>query len=128
MDYIDNAPTPKTDMLNHFENFGQAGLCFSASMGLAIATVYFRPLEVVLATAYISVLVYSVLSFDNAPRMTFFRIAAITAGVVLGVRELLVLFWVPVIAVTFFVLAVAIVAYLGYRHMQVAFSQGGRKS
>lgn len=123
--YSENAPTPKTELLEHVENFGQAGFCFGMSMGLAIATVYFRQLEIVLATAYISALVYSVLSFDNAPRMAFFRIAAITAGVLLGIRELLILFWIPFIAVAFVVIAVAIIIYLGYRHMQVALSQGG---
>jgi len=125
--YSENAPTPKTDLLEHLENFGQAGFCFGMSMGLAIASVYFRQLEIVLATAYISALVYSVLSFDNAPRIAFLRIAAITAGVLLGIRELLLLFWVPVMAVTFVVIAVAILAYLGYRHLQVALSQGEKR-
>lgn len=126
MNDIDDAPTPKTDLLEHFENFGQAGLCFSASMGLAIATVYFRTLEIVLAVAYIAALVYSVLSFDLAPRMTFFRIAAITAGVLLGIRELLMLFWVPTMAVMFLILAIAIISFLAYRHLQIALSQGGK--
>jgi len=125
MQSLDDAPTPKTDMLAHLENFGQAGLCFSASMGLAIATVYFRALEIVLAIAYVAALVYSVLAFDQAPRMTFLRIAAITAGVLLGIRELLMLFWVPTLAIAFVVLAAAIIAYLAYRHMQIALSQGG---
>lgn len=124
MHSMDDAPTPKTELMEHFENFGQAGLCFSAGMGLAMVTVYFRQLEIVLAVAYVVALVYSVLAFDQAPRMTFLRIAAITAGVLLGIRELLMLFWVPVIAVVFLLLALAIVAFLAYRHLQVALGQG----
>lgn len=119
------APTPKTDLLEHFQNFGEAGMYFSGSMGLALATVYFRQLEIVLAIAYITALIYSALSFDDAPRMAIFRIAAITAGVLIGIRELLMLFWVPVTAVIFLVLALALIIYLGYRHLQVVLSQGG---
>lgn len=119
---LETAPTPKTDLLEHFQNFGEAGMYFSGSMGLALATVYFRQLEIVLAIAYITALIYSALSFDDFPRMTFFRIASITAGVIIGIRELLLLFWIAVTAVIFLVLAIALIIYLGYRHLQVAFS------
>jgi len=120
---IENTPTPKTDFIEHLQNFGEAGMYFSGSMGLALATVYFRQLEIVLATAYITALIYSALSFDNAPRMTFFRVAAITTGVVIGIRELLILFWIPVTSVIIVVLAIALIIYLGYRHLQIVFTQ-----
>ena len=124
MHSIDDAPTPKTDLLEHFENFGQAGLCFSAGMGLALLSVYFRALEIVLAIAWIAALVYSILAFDQAPRMTFLRMAAITAGVLLGIRELLMLFWISAMAAIFLIIALAIVAFLAWRHLQVALGQG----
>ncbi len=119
---IENVPTPKTNLLEHFQNFGEAGIYFSASLGLAMATVYFRQLEIVLAIAYATTLIYSILSFDDSPRMTFFRIAAITAGVLVGIRELIMLFWVPVTGVILLVLAIALIMYLAYRHLQVALS------
>ena len=49
---LETAPTPKTDLLEHFQNFGEAGMYFSGSMGLALATVYFRQLEIVLEGVY----------------------------------------------------------------------------
>ena len=58
--------------------------------------------------------------------MTFFRIAAITAGVLVGIRELIVLFWVPVTGVILLVLAIALILYLAYRHLQVLLN-GQRK-
>ena len=122
----DNAPTPKTNLMEHFQNFGEAGMYFSGSLGLALATVYFRQLEIVLAIAYCTALVYSALSFDNAPRMTFLRIAAITAGVMVGIRELLCLFWVGSVSLILLTLALALILYLGYRYFQVALS-GQRK-
>lgn len=116
---IENVPTPKTNLLEHFQNFGEAGIYFSGSMGLALATVYFRQLEIVLALAYLLALIYSALSFDDSPRMTIFRIVAITAGVVVGIRELLLMFWVPVTAVIILVLALALILATAYRHLQV---------
>ncbi len=95
---------------------------FSGSLGLALVTVYFRQLEIVLAIYYIGAIIYSALSFDDSPRMSFFRIASITAGVVVGIRELLLLFWVPVTGTIFLVLAIALIMYLAYRHLQVALS------
>ena len=122
----DNIPTPKTNLMEHFQNFGEAGMYFSGSLGLALATVYFRQLEIVLAIAYIAALIYSALSFDNAPRMTFLRIAAITAGTVIGIRELLCLFWVASTTITLLVFALTLILYLGYRYFEVALS-GGKK-
>ena len=118
----DNAPTPKTNLMEHFQNFGEAGMYFSGSLGLALVTVYFRQLEVVLAIYYIGAIIYSALSFDDSPRMSFFRIVAITAGVVVGIRELLLLFWVTVMMVILLILALALIMYLAYRHLQVALS------
>ena len=118
----DNAPTPKTNLMEHLENFGEAGMYFSGSLGLALITVYFRQLEIVLAIAYVTALVYSALSFDNSPRMTFLRIASITAGVLVGIRELIMLFWVPVTGTILLVLSIALIMYLAYRHTQVALS------
>ena len=115
----DNAPTPKTNLMEHFQNFGEAGMYFSGSLGLALVTVYFRQLEIVLAIAYATTLIYSILSFDDSPRMTFFRIAAITAGVLVGIRELIMLFWVTVTGVILLVVASALILYLAYRHTQV---------
>ena len=122
----DNAPTPKTNLLEHFQNFGEAGMYFSGSLGLALVTVYFRQLEIVLAIYYIGAIIYSALSFDDSPRMSFFRIVSITAGVLVGIRELLLLFWVPVTGTILLVLAIALILYLGYRHLQIALS-GQRK-
>ena len=122
----ENAPTPKTNLLEHFQNFGEAGMYFSGSMGLALATVYFRQLEIVLAIYYIGAIIYSALSFDDSPRMSFFRIASITAGVLVGIRELLLLFWVPVTGAILLILAIALIMYLAYRHLQIALS-GQRK-
>ena len=121
-DTLETTPTPKTNLMEHFQNFGEAGMYFSGSLGLALATVYFRQLEIVLAISYSTALIYSALSFDDAPRMTFLRIVAITAGVVVGIRELLLLFWVPVTGTIFLVLAIALILYLGYRYFQVALS------
>ena len=118
----DNAPTPKTNLMEHFQNFGEAGMYFSGSLGLALATVYFRQLEIVLAIAYVTALIYSALSFDNAPRMTFLRIAAITAGVMVGIRELLCLFWVGSVSLILLTLALALILYLGYRYFQILLS------
>ena len=105
----DNAPTPKTNLMEHFQNFGEAGMYFSGSLGLALVTVYFRQLEIVLAISYVTALIYSILSFDDSPRMTFFRIAAITAGVLVGIRELIMLFCVPSTSVILIVLAIALI-------------------
>ena len=116
---LETAPTPKTNLMEHFQNFGEAGIYFSGSLGLALVTVYFRQLEIVLALAYITALIYSALSFDNAPRMTFLRIAAITAGTVVGIRELLCLFWVATTSITLLVLALTLILFLGYRYFQV---------
>ncbi|MGJ5676801.1 MAG: hypothetical protein ACR9NN_24895 [Nostochopsis sp.] len=121
------APTPKADLMAHFQNFGEGGMYFSASLGLALATVYFKQLEIVLALAYIGALMYSILSFDNAPRMAFLRIAAITAGVIVGIRELLMLFWVPVTSVIIGVLVVALLLYMGYRWLQIALTPEVRR-
>ena len=122
----DNAPTPKTNLLEHFQNFGEAGMYFSGSLGLALVTVYFRQLEIVLAIYYIGAIIYSALSFDDSPRITFFRIAAITAGVLVGIRELIMLFWIPVTGTILLVLALALIMYLIYRHTQVLLT-GQRK-
>ena len=119
---VETAPTPKTNLMEHFQNFGEAGMYFSGSLGLALATVYFRQLEIVLAIAYCMALIYSALSFDNAPRMTFLRIAAITAGVMVGIRELLCLFWVGSVSLILLTLALALILYLGYRYLQIALS------
>ncbi len=54
--------------------------------------------------------------------MSFLRIAAITTGVVVSIRELLLLFWVPVTGTILLVLAIALISYLAYRHLQVALS------
>ncbi len=118
----DSAPTPKTNLMEHFQNFGEAGMYFSGSLGLALVTVYFRQLEVVLAIYYIGAIIYSALSFDDSPRMSFFRIVSITGGVVVGIRELLLLFWVPVTGTILLVLAITLILYLAYRHLQVALS------
>ena len=118
-DTLETAPTPKTNLMEHFQNFGEAGIYFSGSLGLALVTVYFRQLEIVLAIAYATTLIYSILSFDDSPRMTFFRIAAITAGVLVGIRELIMLFWVTVTGVILLVVAIALILYLAYRHTQV---------
>lgn len=114
--------TPKADLMGHLQNFGEGGMYFSFSLGLSLATVYFKQLEIVLALAYITALIYSALSFDDAPRMTFFRIAAITAGLCVGIRELLLLFPVISAAVVLGVLALALLAYMAYRWLQVALS------
>ena len=123
---VETAPTPKTNLMEHFQNFGEAGMYFSGSMGLALVAVYFRQLEIVLIIYYIGAIIYSALSFDDSPRMSFFRIVAITAGVVVGIRELFLLFWVTVTAVVLVVLALTLIMYLGYRHLQVALN-GQRK-
>ena len=119
---VETAPTPKTNLMEHFQNFGEAGMYFSGSMGLALVTVYFRQLEIVLAIYYIGAIIYSALSFDDSPRISFFRIVAITAGVIVGIRELLLLFWVTVTAVILVVLAIALIGYLAYRYLQVLLS------
>ncbi len=64
----------------------------------------------------------SALSFDDAPRMAFLRIAAITAGAIVGIRELLCLFWVASTAMSLLVLALALIMYLGYRYFQILLS------
>ncbi|MUH00383.1 hypothetical protein F7734_52185, partial [Scytonema sp. UIC 10036] len=76
MSIEDDIPTPKADALRHIKNLGEAGTFFSVSLGLALAAVYFRQLEVVLAIAYVVAIIYTVLSFDGKPRATFFRFAA----------------------------------------------------
>jgi hypothetical protein len=119
-------PKPKTNLMEHFQNFGEAGMYFSVSLTFSLIAIYFPQLEIVLAIAYGTALVYSILALDNAPRMTFFRIAAITAGVLLGIRELLTLFWVPVTSAIVATLALAFMAYLAIRHVQIGLSQGSR--
>ncbi|MBO3463015.1 hypothetical protein G7B40_041090 [Aetokthonos hydrillicola Thurmond2011] len=123
-----DAPKPKTNLMEHFQNFGEAGMFFSASLAFSLISVYFQQLQIVLAIAYLTALVYAILAFDNAPRMTGFRIAAVTLGVGLGIKELLTLFWVDVASVVVGVLAIAFIAFLIIRHLQVGLSQGGRNA
>jgi hypothetical protein len=123
-----DAPKPKTNLMEHFQNFGEAGMYFSASLALSLISVYFQQLQIVLAIAYATALVYSILAFDNAPRMTFFRIAAISLGVGLGIKELLILFWVDVLSAVVIVLAIAFIIFLLVRHFQVGLSQGGQNA
>ena len=113
--------------MDHFQNFGEAGMYFSGSFAISLICIYFEQFEIVLAIAYITALVYSILAFDNAPRMTFFRISAISTGVLLGIKELLILFWIPVTSILFGVVAIALIIYLAIRHFQIGLSQGERR-
>lgn len=120
---MDNIPTPKTDALRHIQNFGEAGTFFSVSLGLSLAAVYFRQLEIVLALAYCVTIIYTTLTFQNNAKETFFRFIAITLGVSVGIRELLIYFWVPVLAAILVVIAVGILGFMAFRHFQLMLSQ-----
>ena len=122
-----DAPKPKTNLMEHFQNFGEAGMYFSSSFTISLICIYFQQFQIVLAIAYITALVYSILAFDNAPRMTGFRMASITTGVLLGIKELLILFWISATSIIFGVIALSLIIYLAIRHFQVGFSQGERK-
>lgn len=120
-----SAPTPKSTAFKHIQNFGESGVFFALSLGLSLATAYFRSLEPLLALVYVIIIIYSVLTFENAPKSAFFRFAAITLGVSMGIRELLVLFWIPVVTAILVVVAVGILGYLAYRYFELMLS-GGR--
>lgn len=127
---MDNIPTPKADALRHIQNFGEAGTFFSVSLGLALATVYFRQLEIVLGLAYCVTIIYTILTFENNAKETFFRFIAITLGVSVGIRELLIYFWIPVVTAIVVIIAVGILGFMAYRYFQLMISQpqpGGKK-
>ncbi len=125
MNTDDNVKTPKGDALRHITNLGEAGTFFALSLGLGLATVYFRQLEIVLAIVYVITIIYTVVSFEGNPRATFFRFSAITLGVIVGVRELLLFFWVPVVTVTVAVIALGIMGFMAYRFLELMLSPQG---
>lgn len=125
MNTDDTIKTPKADALRHIKNLGEAGTFFSLSLGLGLLAVSYRELEIVLAIVYVVAIIYTVLSFEGNPRATFFRFAAITLGVVVGIRELLMYFWVPVATVVVIVLGVGIVGFMAYRYVELMLSPGG---
>ena len=116
---MSDIPTPKADALKHIQNFGEAGTFFSVSLGLALAAVYFRQLEIVLALAYYVALVYTFLTFENCPESAFFRLIAINLGVGIGIKELLVYFPLPVITIILVMIGSAILGFLAYRTFQI---------
>lgn len=120
-------PTPKADALRHIQNLGEAGTFFSCALALALAAVYFKGLEVVLAVAYTVVIIYTVLTFENSPKAGLFRFIAITLGVSVGIRELLIYFWVPVVTTILVVIAVGILGFMAYRYLELMLSPTGRQ-
>ena len=123
-----NIPTPKADLLEHVQNFSEAGTFFSVSLGLALASVFFKQLEIIMAIAYVVAIIYTILSFENEPRLTFFRFTSITLGVSVGIRELLIFFWIPVFTAIVVVIAVGILGFIAYRYIQSGLNPtvGGR--
>lgn len=121
---LNDIPTPKADALRHIKNLGEASTFFSVSLGLALAAVYFRQLEIVLAIAYSVTIIYTVLTFGDSPKAGLFRFIAITLGVSVGIRELLIYFWVPVVSAILVVIAVGILGYMAYRYLELMLSPG----
>ncbi|MUH01127.1 hypothetical protein F7734_56235 [Scytonema sp. UIC 10036] len=125
---LEDISTPKADLLRHIKNFSEASIFFSVSLGLALAATYFRQVEIILAVAYVIAIIYTVLTFDNCPKSSVFRFAAITLGLSMGIRELLIFFWVPVLTSIVVVIAVGIFGYMAYRYLEAGLNPkvGGR--
>lgn len=122
----EDIPTPKADALRHIKNLGEAGTFFSLSLALALAVVYFKGLEIVLAIAYTITIIYTVLTFENSPKAGFFRFIAITLGVSVGIRELLIYFWIPVVTTILVVIAVGILGFMAWRYFELMLSPRGQ--
>ncbi len=122
---IDNIPTPKADLLRHIQNFGEASAFFSGALGLSLATVYFRQLEIVLALAYVITIIYTVLEFGSKSKGAFFRFLAITLGVLVGIREILIYYWTTALTVILIVLAVGVIGVMAWNYMARVLSAGG---
>ena len=93
----DNAPTPVANLYQHIANLGEFTVIFAAGLGLSFAALHARSLEIVLGAGYLIAIVYLALTFDNAPRAAVFRGVAVTLGVVMGFREIFLLFPLPII-------------------------------
>ncbi|KAB8313971.1 hypothetical protein SD81_040285 [Tolypothrix campylonemoides VB511288] len=115
---IEDIPTPKADFLRNIKNLSEASTFFSVSLALALAAAYFRQIEIVLALAYVIAIIYTILTFENCPKSSFFRFAAITLGISIGIRELLIYFWVPVLTSIVVVVAVGILGFMAWRYME----------
>jgi hypothetical protein len=97
----DNAPTPIANRYQHIANLGEFCVIFAAGLGLSFAALHNRSLEIVLGVSYLIAVVYLVLTADTAPRAALFRGVAVTLGVVLGFREIFLLFPLPIIHAVF---------------------------
>lgn len=94
-----NAPTPTADAYQHVANLGEFFVLFAAGLGLSFAALHSRSLEIVLVVTYIAAIAYLSLTFRSAPRATAFRGVAVTLGVILGFREIFLLFPLPILHV-----------------------------
>ena len=94
-----NAPTPVADAYQHVANFGEFFVLFAGGLGLSFAALHSRSLEIVLVVTYIAAIAYLSLTFRSAPRATAFRGVAVTLGVILGFREIFLLFPLPILHV-----------------------------
>jgi hypothetical protein len=103
-----NAPTPLADAYQHISNLGEFFVLFAAGLGLSFAALYSRSLEIVLGVAYIAAISYLALTFRNAPRATVFRGVAVTLGVILGFREIVLLFPIPILQAVFLAVGAAL--------------------
>ncbi|MDF5717720.1 MAG: hypothetical protein PUP93_28600 [Rhizonema sp. NSF051] len=93
----ENAPTPLAERYQHIANFGEFIVLFSVGLGCSFAALHNRSFEVVLGFGYAVAIAYLALEFSNAPRASLFRITGITLGVILGFREILLLFPLPIV-------------------------------
>lgn len=115
---LEDIPTPKADLLRHIKNLSEASTFFSVSLGLALAAAYFRQLEIILAIAYVVAIIYTILTFENNPKSSAFRFAAITLGLSVGIREILIFFWVPMVTSIVVVIAIGILGFTAWRYLE----------
>ncbi|GEM_PF-4197011 len=95
----DEAPTPQAERYQHLANLGEFVVLFAVGIGGSFAALHNRSFEVVLGFGYAVAIAYLSLQFADAPRASLFRITGITLGVLLGFREIFLMFPLPIIHV-----------------------------
>jgi len=93
----EDAPKPKAERYQHVANLGEFVVLFAVGLFCSFAALHDRSFEVVLGFGYAVAIAYLALEFSNAPRASIFRMTAITLGVLLGFREIFLMFPLPII-------------------------------
>ncbi len=93
----EDAPTPKADRYQHVANLGEFIVLFSSGLGFSFAALHNRSFEIILGFGYAVAIAYLALEFSNTPRASLFRITAVTLGVLLGFREIFLMFPLPIV-------------------------------